>query len=151
MKVWVENMPTADGEEIILEIREATWKGPPGRQYESFSGYEIRTNLQTIRLMIEDIQWCCEKFGYLLSEDDIQRFVNAKLLGVKITDVALNTSRLLDRKVNPRSSYFEGGILFVDIETSVGVLQFTAYNGHNGYYGHDVIVESTQLYHQAHL
>jgi hypothetical protein len=41
--------------------------------------------------------------------------------------------------------------MFVDIETDRGVLQFVAYNAHNGYYGHKARVQSTQLRHTVTL
>ena len=44
--------------------------------------------------------------------------------------------------------YFEGGVMFVNITTSKGVLQFVAYNEHNGYYGHSACVISKQLNHE---
>jgi hypothetical protein len=37
-----------------------------------------------------------------------------------------------------------GGTQFVDFETSKGVFQLTVYNRHNGYYGHDILIESKQ-------
>ena len=41
--------------------------------------------------------------------------------------------------------------MFVDIVTDRGVLQFVAYNIHNGYYGHEAKVISTQLEHNETL
>ncbi len=35
--------------------------------------------------------------------------------------------------------------MFVNLETNVGLLQFVAYNSHNGYYGHDAVLVSKQL------
>ncbi|MEL3959481.1 hypothetical protein NST17_20225 [Caldifermentibacillus hisashii] len=41
--------------------------------------------------------------------------------------------------------------MFVDIITSNGTLQFVAYNEHNGYYGHEAKVISTQIEHSEFL
>lgn len=32
--------------------------------------------------------------------------------------------------------------MFINVETTRGLLQFAAYNEHNGYYGHDVLLVS---------
>jgi hypothetical protein len=31
-----------------------------------------------------------------------------------------------------------GSAMFINVETTKGLLQFVAYNEHNGYYGHEV-------------
>ena len=57
------------------------------------------------------------------------------------------------REDNP-DSYFSDGesaFCFIDINTSVGKLQFAIYNTHNGYYGHEVEIKSTQLTHECTL
>ena len=35
-----------------------------------------------------------------------------------------------------------GSAMFINVETTRGLLQFAAYNEHNGYYGHDVLLVS---------
>lgn len=35
-----------------------------------------------------------------------------------------------------------GSAMFINVETTKGLLQFVAYNEHNGYYGHDVLLVS---------
>lgn len=115
--------------EIIRDIREKR-----GTEYD---GFVVKTDQQEITLEISNFQDCCESWGYFMSEDDTSRFIGARLLDVKVTDTALNKESVPE--------VYEGGVMFVDIETSVGVLQFTAYNNHNGYYGHMARVESKQL------
>ena len=44
-----------------------------------------------------------------------------------------------------------GGAMFVNLETSEGLLQFVAYNAHNGYYGHEAVLVSKQLNHEERL
>lgn len=114
-----------------------------GEKWCKQDGFRITTNHQKIELLIDSDQQCCENWGYFLSEDDIQRFVGADLLGVTVTDTERNKEKHVE--------LYEGDALFVDIETSVGVLQFVAYNEHNGYYGHRATVVSEQLKYEAYL
>lgn len=102
-------------------------------------GYTVKTTDQTITLFISMDQDCCERTGYFMSEDDTSSFVGAELLGVEIVDEALNKQTAPD--------IYEGSVMFVNLNTSRGVLQFVAYNEHNGYYGHDARVLSKQLTH----
>lgn len=125
--------------EYILKIEE--YAGV--ESWNSMSGYIITTNKQVIKLLIEDIQQCCESFGYFMSEDNLNEFIGAELLDIKITDTELKEGLLKQHDLN--STWFEGGIMFVDIVTSKGILQFVAYNDHNGYYGHYAKVVSEQL------
>ena len=116
------------------------------------AGFEIQTNRQTILLMIDNDASCCEHWGYLMSEDDLDKFVGARLLGVRITDTN-RSSRTFNpygfEKPEPENNEdLDGGdVMFVDIQTDRGILQFVTYNSHNGYYGHEVRVKSEQLTH----
>lgn len=112
---------------------------------DGWEGYAIYTNKQTIKLLIQGGQQCCEEWGYFLSEDDFEEFIGADLLDIKITDRELKEGKLKEHDVNIDTQWFYGGILFVDLITSKGTLQFVAYNDHNGYYGHDAMVISEQL------
>jgi hypothetical protein len=73
------------------------------------------------------------------SDDEFHEFIGAELLSVDIVDKALNKKTDID--------VYEGGIIFVNIETSKGILQFAVYNEHNGYYGHSarVVVGDSEL------
>lgn len=104
--------------------------------YQSMDGYRVETDLETYHVLIDNGQSCCESWGYFSSEDDLNQFLNSTLLEIELTDTALNKQKLED------SDYYEeeGGIQFVDFKTSVGVFQLAVYNGHNGYYGHGIIV-----------
>lgn len=132
--------------EKILNIVEHTEK-----DYSRMSGYMITTDKQEIKLLIDDEGQCCESWGYFMSEDSSDEFIGANLLDIKITDTELKEGILNQHEVDVNSSWFEGGIMFVNIETSVGLLQFVAYNEHNGYYGHEAKVISTQLTHEEYL
>ncbi|PFF32290.1 hypothetical protein CN335_22850 [Bacillus thuringiensis] len=129
--------------EEILKIEEHKEKV----QWSSMSGYAITTNEQVIKLLIDDEQSCCENFGYFMSEDDFNDFIGAELIDVKITDMELKEGLLEKHDLDIESEYFEGDVMFVDIVTSKGTLQFVAYNEHNGYYGHEAKVISKQINH----
>lgn len=124
--------------EIIIKIEETTFQ--KGR----FDGYEITTNKQIIQFGIDNCQRCCESWGYFSSEDNLNEFIGAKLLDIQLTDTALNT-----KKLEGLSS--EDNLMFVTFETNKGFFQLTAYNGHNGYYGHDAVIISQQLTEQNNL
>jgi hypothetical protein len=132
--------------EKIMSITEKDF-GRTG-EYAGQSGYEVVTNKQVIELRIDDEQNCCEHWGYFWCNDNPQDFVGAKLLDIRLTDDVLNEAHM---EVDHNSSCFEGGIMFVDIVTNIGVLQFVAYNEHNGYYGHEAVVKSTFLSHNTYL
>ncbi len=139
--------------EQITEIRD--YKGAR-KHWGSEAGFQVVTNEQTITLAIDDEACCCESWGYFLTEDDPSKFVGAELRGVKITDTNRSTKQFapyLDGDWdNPdKISLGDGEVLFVDIETDRGPLQFVAYNAHNGYYGHEARVSSTQLKHEVTL
>lgn len=117
------------------------------------AGFQITTTEQVITLAIDDEASCCESWGYFLTEDDTDKFVGATLLGVKLTDTNRST-RTFGRDDVPGvdERLGDGGdVMFVDIETDRGPLQFVAYNAHNGYYGHEARVASKQLKHEVYL
>ena len=119
---------------------------------DDYDGFKITTTEQEIYLLINNDQCCCEHWGYFMSEDELDKFINADLLEIKITDTLNNsvTSNKLKEEglyVNENGSLdmYEGNVVFVDLITSSGALQFIAYNEHNGYYGHEASVISKQL------
>lgn len=124
--------------EIILEIKETT---EDGSSYGCKEGFCVKTTKQEVLLLIDSYQSCCESFGYFMVDesDDITRFIGAALLDIRLTDDFLKP---VDMEIN---TSYGGGIMFVDLVTDRGVLQFIAYNEHNGYYGHSAVVKSTQL------
>jgi hypothetical protein len=102
-------------------------------------GYEIVTSRQVIKIGVTNDQSCCESWGYLMSEDNVEEFIGSNLLDVKIVDTALNERCHVDTD--------EGDTMFVNLYTTAGLLQFVVYNCHNGYYGHTAIVLSEQIDH----
>lgn len=129
--------------ETILEIKECETSNGMG-------GFEVVTTKQSVRLFIDNRSSCCERFGYFWCNDDPNDFVGADLLAVTITDTALNDTHMKTNGVQLSHS-FEGGVMFVNLETDQGVLQFVAYNEHNGYYGHVATVQCAQLAHSVTL
>lgn len=124
-------------EEEIFSIEEIAHKDEDGLLFE---GFEIKTNRQSIRLLISAFQSCCESWGYFLSEDNLSEFIGEGLLGIDVTDTALK------KYDNDKVDLEDGGdVMFVDLKTTIGNLQFVAYNSHNGHYGHPVKIKSEQL------
>lgn len=127
--------------EKILSITEATFKLSKTDWCE-YEGYQVLTDQQTIQLGISNSRSCCERWGSLMTNDSTTEFIGAQLISVSITDTALN-----NKVIEEIESVDCGGVMFVNIETDKGLLQFVAYNSHNGYYGHEAVVVSKQLNH----
>lgn len=101
--------------------------------WAQFTGYEVKTATDTYQVLISNEQSCCEDFGYLTTNDNIQEFIGAELLEVVTTDTSLSGKNFMD-------GIEEADCMFVDFKTSKGTLQLVVYNQHNGYYGHDVLL-----------
>ena len=104
-------------------------------------GFTIQTNKQDISILIDSERSCCEEFGMLTSQDTFDDFIGAEILSIERVDDALVVYPVLLEFCE----YLRARTVFININTTAGTLQFTAYNSHNGYYGHDVLVESEQL------
>lgn len=107
-------------------------------EYNRYDGYRICTNKADYYFVIDNGQACCEEWGYLSTPDDLDSFVGADLISiskVSTNDCAKrpNLKEMIEDKYEPAET------MFVNVETSNGLLQFAAYNQHNGYYGHDVL------------
>lgn len=136
--------------ELIVSIEEGSWKttDPDGHAI-TYEGFLVKTTDQLISLGINQDQQCCEVWGYFMTNDEPSDFIGAELLSVKLVDGDLRTVALklgvdmldCDDTIEHQS------VMFVNIETNRGTLQFVAYNEHNGYYGHEAVVQSTQLNH----
>lgn len=132
--------------EKILEIVEAEFmftEEDNSWYSQHMEGFRIVTDKQEILLGINSCQSCCESFGYFMTNDKIKDFIGATILEIRLTDTLL--------KVKKFKKEHSGNVMFVNIETDRGTLQFVAYNDHNGYYGHDAVVLSKQLKHQENL
>jgi len=134
--------------EKILRIEEGVFK----HDHLNMDGFLIITDKQTIKIGISSGQDCCEQTGYFATNDDISDFINSELQNIEITDTALMTRKFkehfeLEEEKSPNLD--EGGIMFVNLITDKGILQFTVYNQHNGYYGHTAAVVSEKLTHDT--
>lgn len=117
-----------------------------------YGGVLITTTDQVIKLLVDDSQRCCEDVGYFLTEDRVGDFIGAELIDVRLTDDELEEALMEQFGLGTPDGFngyrrFEGSLMFVDIVTDRGLLQFVAYNEHNGNYGHDALVVSKQLNH----
>lgn len=133
--------------EKIIRIEEGEFKKSKD-DYHTYSGYLVITDKQTIKLGIDLNQDCCENPGFFWSNDNVQDFIGARISSIEIVDTELNKERF-DKEFE--YGFSEGGIMFVNINTSKGILQFTAYNQQNGYYGHEAVVLSEQLNKEEYL
>ena len=133
--------------EKIIEIKEYQSK----EDYSNVEGFEVVTTKQSIKLYIDAGQSCCERFGYFWCNENPQDFIGATVNNVSVADTALNEAEMKKNELDPKKEYFEGGVMFVNIDTDKGLLQFVAYNEHNGYYGHEAKVECSQLNHSETL
>jgi len=133
--------------EKIISIKEVQ-NVPPDvkRSWDTCDGYEIVTNNQTIKLLISNGQSCCEEWGYFLSDDILTEYIGAELIGISLVDDQFMT-KAVPKKLSSEEDGYGGGtfVMFVNLETSKGLLQFAAYNSHNGFYGHDAYIISEQV------
>ena len=125
--------------EFIINIVESTFKLKEA-SCMSYDGFIISTNKQQILFGIYNEQCCCENWGYFMTNDSIKDFKGAELLSVELTGTDLTTKELSEHGTSDYAN-----LMFVTLKTNVGVLQFVAYNEHNGYYGHDAVIVSEQL------
>jgi hypothetical protein len=137
--------------ETIKSIEDCTFShlvtSGGGLQYDSeMDGFKITTDKQEILIGIQNEQNCCEDWGFFLSEDCLNYFIGSELLDIELVDDCWNVEKLKGKYGDKEDNY-----MFVNFITSQGVLQFTAYNNHNGYYGHYAVIKSHQLIHQSTL
>lgn len=133
--------------EVIISITDVS-DLPHPQLYNSGEGFVIRTTKQEIKILIANSSNCCENWGHFSTNDNVDDFIGARILGIKLTNEALNTQMIKDKF---EYGFDGGGIQFVDIETNLGSLQFAVYNSHNGYYSHSIIIQSEQLNHEGSL
>lgn len=145
--------------EIIQSITEIETTRPSSlhKDHEnSYDGHRIITNEQEINLIITSEQSCCEVWGYFFCNDDLAEFIGAELYSITLADAACNTETFWERAPGAHDhkamrrefgSDHDEKLMFVNLETDRGTLQFVAYNAHNGCYGHTARVESKQLTH----
>lgn len=140
--------------EVIKKIEEYK----DGDNWDEVAGFSITTDQQVILLTIDNRSSCCESWGYFLTEDDTEKFIGATLTDLAITDTNRGAVKIVtsdygiyDYNDPNIIDVYDGDVMFVDIVTDRGILQFVAYNIHNGYYGHEAKVSSLQLNYKTYL
>jgi hypothetical protein len=101
----------------------------------SMDGYKVNTEGHEILLLIDNCQSCCESWGYFSSNDDEKEYIGKELIELRVSETYIGKEK------KDEAEYLdEGGIQFVDFITPDGTFQLAVYNGHNGYYGHGIIL-----------
>ena len=117
-------------EDLIKKIRKIKTR--------EWLGFEVESTGQTITLVIENLQLCCEEWG--ADCNDMHKFIGAQISKVKWGK---------DR-VKRYADDNERRTAVVDVLTNSGRLELSVWNDHNGYYEHSVKAswrgyEDTQL------
>ena len=124
----------------ILSIKET-------RTSDNLEGFLVETTTHTIKVLISNEQKCCESWGYVSSEDDLNYFIGSNLYEIAYCSEVENLLETTVVAIEPNVSSFEKGqdmlieVLFLNFTTNKGVFQLTVYNEQNGYYSHDVLIE----------
>lgn len=109
-------------------------------------GYIITTNKSEIFVGIQNTQFCCENFGYITSNDNLNDYVGEKLVRISVTD-----SQRKSYNIN-KDQYYDGNTMFVNFTTKKGSFQLVVYNAHNGNYSHRAFVmNNTKIIEQVSL
>lgn len=77
--------------EIIKNIKEVSDVYFNNDKWDTYDGYCIETDSRQLYFVIDNVQGCCEKWGYLSSEDDFGSFIGSELKNVYVTDTKLET------------------------------------------------------------
>ena len=73
--------------------------------------------------IFDDGQSCCES-RYMRTDDKLEEYVGAKLLGAEIKEAP-----------SLSAGYEEHDVEFLEVKTDRGVFTMSSHNEHNGYYG----------------
>jgi len=113
--------------------------------YSTFDGFRITTDSKVFELLISNGQDCCEDFGSIVSEDNLDDFIGSEIKDFKCVDSADYNDIPLFKKANNDSEYVDVfDCAFIDFNTNKGTIQFAVYNHHNGYYGHDIVINEKE-------
>lgn len=108
-----------------------------------FDGWVIKTTGKEIKVLVDNDASCCESWGMVTCEEDIQQYIGADVIEVSVTDMEEITRTIYNggQSIDNPQGFVDGGdMIFVTLHTSVGSCQFGVYNEHNGYYGHTAVV-----------
>jgi len=95
-------------------------------------GYKIKMNNSSKNIIckIENNQQCCERFG-VYTMNELNNFIGAEYHSVDIGNVVFNDG-----------DYDNMAIIEIFINTNRGKICIQFYNEHNGYYSHDVFIQT---------
>lgn len=93
-------------------------------------GYKIKMtdSSKNIVCKIENGQQCCENFG-VYTENELNDFIGAQYYSVNVENDILNDNDGMNT-------------IKICINTSKGKINIQFYNEHNGYYCHDVFIQT---------
>lgn len=91
--------------------------------------FTMSDTTQNISCKIENTRNCCEKWG-VYTKSNLNDFIGAEYYSMDISKVK-------------RDKYDEMRIIMVTITTNRGKITIQLYNEHNGYYEHDVFIQSS--------
>lgn len=128
--------------EVIKQIKEIDDFWFNNRDRNQYQGYEIITSHQAIRFIISKEPICCEHFGYICTNDNIEDFIGAEVLSISSLNGDGSTTLFTPEYL--RGPTYEELKVFLNIDTNRGRLQFVVYNSHNGHYGHRVKIQSSR-------
>ena len=126
--------------EKLLKIEEFKNYKSSEEDWATYEGYLITTDKRTIRIMVSDRSCCCEDWGHISSEDNIDDFIGSNIKELKYIEEGSWDETAPSRAANDIEYEDVFDCAFVNIITDKGLLQLTVYNHHNGYYGHDIRV-----------
>jgi hypothetical protein len=128
----------------IKNIEEIMDKQIPAlSEYSNFDGFVITfDNDTTLALIVSSGQSCCEQYGAVTTEENLQDYIGAEYIQHDIVDqeLAVRSNIIADSNIFDIPGLDEGDIIFLNVQTDRGTLQFSVYNSHNGYYGHSAYV-----------
>jgi len=117
--------PISNREKEIIEDCASLGGGTVGYKID-FEGFEYKT----LYILIDNDQECCEEWGYTCSDDNPKEFIGAEV------------KEVVETRKDTVSDGTHEDTIFVTVKTDKGDFQIKAYTYHNGYYGHNMIIET---------
>lgn len=105
-------------------------------------GYKIKMtdSSKNIICKIDNNQQCCENFG-VYTENELNDFIGAEYYSV-----------IVENDISKDSNYIDNmETIKISINTSKGKINIHFYNEHNGYYSHDVFIQTENGIKNIHL
>lgn len=125
----------------ILSIKEMDYDVFEEGVEQNYIGYRIKACYTEVNILIDAERSCCEKFGYMASEDNLEYFIGAEIISVSV--VSKGNKKLVSALKSLEDDNHKFEAEFVEFKTSKGIFQIAVYNAHNGYYSHNIIISIT--------